>query len=144
MYRRDPESQLVHGSEPGERLGQAVDNDNVGAEELIERRSEYVLSFILNVGVLVGKTDLRRLRSQAVGRDCAAATAPDQPPHQLPSAVAAAGLDDEQQDEVEDALASHDDEYCTDAGQHQAEIVLIARHAHCATVACSRADDTTP
>ena len=133
-YPWHPKGETVDGSEPGERLGQAVDEDDVGVKQRVERRSKYVLSFVLDVHVFVRETDLRRPRSQVVGRDGAAMTAPAQSRHQLPGAVAAAGLDGEEYDEVEDALAGHYDEDSADAGQLQTEVVFIARHAQRAAV----------
>ena len=137
LYLRDPEGEIVDGSEAGERLGQTVDDDGVRAEQSVERRSKYELSFVQNVGVLVGKADLRRLRTQFVGGDGGVTTAPAHPRHQLAGAVAAARLEDEENDKVEDALAGHDDEDGADAGQLQAEIVVVARHAQCAAVVCT-------
>ena len=68
-----------------------------------------------------------------VGSDGGAA----HPCQQLAGALAAARFDDEQNDEVEHALAGHHDEDGADAGQFQTEVVVVARHAQCTAVACS-------
>ena len=57
-YAWDPEGKAVDGSEPGEGLGETVDDDGVCLEESLQRRRMDVLSLVLYVRVLVRESDL--------------------------------------------------------------------------------------